>query len=127
MKVNIGDIFVNKWGYGQTNVDFYQVVDLSKSGKTAYLRKLSQYSTDENGKPQKRNYSNGSGYTMPKKNRFVDFTDETPDLKSKMLKRRVMVHSKDRPYFYMNSARSMVSGQIAWPWDGKPVRESWYH
>jgi hypothetical protein len=36
--LNIGDILVNSWGYEQTNVDFYQVVD--KKGMTVALRKI---------------------------------------------------------------------------------------
>lgn len=29
---NVGDIFVSNWGYDQTNIDFYKVVAVSKSG-----------------------------------------------------------------------------------------------
>lgn len=35
--VKIGDIFVSSWGYEQTNVDFYQVVDI-KGTSTVILR-----------------------------------------------------------------------------------------
>lgn len=30
----VGDIFYRSWGYDQTNVDFYQIVSMSKTGKT---------------------------------------------------------------------------------------------
>lgn len=33
--VSVGDIFVNSWGYDQTNVDYYQVVEVK--GRTATL------------------------------------------------------------------------------------------
>lgn len=33
-KVQVGDVFVNSWGYDQTNIDFYVVTSVSKSGKT---------------------------------------------------------------------------------------------
>ncbi len=32
--VQVGDIFYASWGYDQTNVDFMQVVEVSKTGKT---------------------------------------------------------------------------------------------
>lgn len=39
--VNIGDIFVSSWGYDQTNVDFYEVIE--KRGKcTLFLRRINQ-------------------------------------------------------------------------------------
>lgn len=33
--VYLNDIFVDSWGYDQTNIDYYQVVSISPSGKTA--------------------------------------------------------------------------------------------
>lgn len=36
--VSVGDVFVNSWGYDQTNVDYYQVVEVK--GKTATLRPI---------------------------------------------------------------------------------------
>jgi hypothetical protein len=36
----IGDLFVRSWGYDQTNVDFYEVVSLSATGKTGKARRV---------------------------------------------------------------------------------------
>lgn len=36
--VQVGDFFEESWGYDQTNVDFYQVVRISSTGKTVWLR-----------------------------------------------------------------------------------------
>lgn len=36
--LNIGDILYDSWGYEQTNIDFYQVVDIK--GKSAYIRPI---------------------------------------------------------------------------------------
>jgi len=36
--VEVGDFFVESWGYDQTNVDFYQVVRVAKSGASVWLR-----------------------------------------------------------------------------------------
>jgi len=38
-KVSVGDIFVDSWGYEQTNVDFYQVV-AKPSAKTVIVREI---------------------------------------------------------------------------------------
>lgn len=35
--VKVGDIFVRSWGYDQTNVNFYEVVRVTPSGKTLKL------------------------------------------------------------------------------------------
>jgi hypothetical protein len=36
--VKVGDFFEESWGYDQTNADFYQVVKVSTSGKTVWMR-----------------------------------------------------------------------------------------
>ncbi len=36
--VKPGDVFVESWGYDQTNVDAYVVIRVSDSGKTVYLK-----------------------------------------------------------------------------------------
>jgi hypothetical protein len=35
--VEVGDIFASSWGYDQTNVDFYEVVAVTPSGKSVRL------------------------------------------------------------------------------------------
>jgi hypothetical protein len=36
----VGTVFVRSWGYDQTNVDFYEVVSISASGKTGKAREI---------------------------------------------------------------------------------------
>ena len=36
----IGDILVSSWGYDQTNIDFYEVVGITPSGKSIRLRAI---------------------------------------------------------------------------------------
>ena len=36
----VGDILYSSWGYDQTNIDFYQVTEVSKTGKTIKIRKI---------------------------------------------------------------------------------------
>ncbi|MDE1767659.1 MAG: hypothetical protein KGI27_15505, partial [Thaumarchaeota archaeon] len=40
--VKVGDIFERSWGYEQTNVDFYKVLELTPSGKSAKVIKIGQ-------------------------------------------------------------------------------------
>lgn len=41
-EVKIGDIFHCSWGYDMTINDYYQVVDLTPSGKSVRVRKLNK-------------------------------------------------------------------------------------
>jgi hypothetical protein len=43
--VNVGDIFVSSWGYEQTNVDFYQVIE-KPSASTVIVRKIAAATVD---------------------------------------------------------------------------------
>ena len=40
--VSVGDIFCYSWGYSMTLVNFYQVVELTKSGKSCKVREVAQ-------------------------------------------------------------------------------------
>lgn len=40
--VKVGDFFSSSWGYDQTNIDFYKVVEVSKSGATVKVQEWSQ-------------------------------------------------------------------------------------
>lgn len=42
--VKIGDVFRSSWGYQNTTVDYYEVVDLSTSGRSVYIRHLKKES-----------------------------------------------------------------------------------
>lgn len=46
-KIGIGAILRSSWGYGQTNVDYYQVTGMSPSGKTVTLRQLASIDTTQ--------------------------------------------------------------------------------
>jgi len=59
--IKIGDIFVSSWGYEQTNVDFFQLVNLK--GKTGEFRKISYETIEETG-PM-------SEYVRPVPNSFI--------------------------------------------------------
>ncbi len=95
--IKVGDILVSSWGWEQTNVDFYQVVE--RRGKTTVLlRKISRTVTETG-------YM--SGEAMPVKDNFIG--DE-------VLKKRVQ----------KGEVVKISDSQRAYPWGGKPMHVSWY-
>jgi hypothetical protein len=56
----IGDILSSSWGYDQTNVDFYQVIGVTKS--SVRIRKITQ---------KVAHYGEGSDSVVPVKDAFV--------------------------------------------------------
>ena len=52
----VGDVLVSSWGYDQTNVDFWRVVSLTASGKSARIMPVAQRVVD---------YSKGSERVVP--------------------------------------------------------------
>ena len=38
--VKVGDVFVASWGYDQTNIDYEQVVGVTASGKSVYVKPI---------------------------------------------------------------------------------------
>ena len=97
--VKVGDIFYNSWGYDQTNIDWYQVVQVSPSGKTCKIRPIA-------GKVKETGFM--SGQTTPQKNKF------TGPAKQK----KIRVHGGE-----VN-----LPMEHGWcpMWDGKPKQSSWY-
>lgn len=45
-KLAVGTVLVHSWGYDQTNTDYYQVVELSPTGKTCVIRKIAARSLE---------------------------------------------------------------------------------
>lgn len=46
-KPKVGDYYVRSWGYDQTNVNFYRVVDLTPSGKSVRVVEVWQKEVTE--------------------------------------------------------------------------------
>lgn len=97
--VKVGDIFYDSWGYDQTNIDWYQVVELTKSGKSVKVRPIA-------GKTKETGFM--SGETRPLKGKF------TGPAKTKKLG--------------MTSGQPYLASKHGWTslWDGKPKYVSWY-
>jgi hypothetical protein len=92
--VKVGDIFVNSWGYDQTNVDYYQVV--SYKGKTVELREIAS-----------QEVAGTSGYmcceVRPVKDAFLK--------NSESFKKRITASYDDKPYIsFEYGSGSLVEG-----------------
>jgi hypothetical protein len=48
-KLEMGTILVSSWGYDQTNIDFYQVVGFTPSGKSVRLRAIESAHVEDTG------------------------------------------------------------------------------
>lgn len=98
--LEVGDILYTSWGYEQTNVDWYQVLEV-KSGKTVVIREICGSYEQDN--------SSCNGYTWPAKDEFV--------IKSKPMTKRV----RKGDIITIDSVRD------AYKWDGKHKYWSAYH
>ena len=94
--LKVGDILYSSWGYDQTNIDFYQVIAVSKRMVT--IRSIAQSTDSSEG-----NYD----YVVPLKDSFF----------GKPMKKLVDA-SCEQPYLSMNSY------SIASPWDGMPLLQT---
>jgi len=95
----VGDIFYNSWGYDQTNIDWYQVVQVSPTGKTVKVRPIA-------GKMKETGFM--SGETVPIKGKFTG-------------------PAQQRKIYSYSGRVYLTSKYGATPmWDGKPKHASWY-
>lgn len=90
--VKVGSIFYNSWGYDQTNIDFYEVVEAK--GMTVTVREI--------GQRRDRTYHDG-GTCTPTKGQF----------KGEPMQKRLRAH-RNGIYITMNSYGSCSL------WDGTP-------
>lgn len=72
----VGDILASSWGYDQTNINYYQVVGVTPSGKSVRIREIAQSIV--------RSEAGGLDYVVPVKDSFLDkshlrrFVDNEP-------------------------------------------------
>lgn len=69
--VKVGDLFYSSWGYEQTNIEFWKVSAISKTGKTC---EILQVAAEEIG-DERTNTRNMSGEFIPNPDKVVN---ETP-------------------------------------------------
>ena len=97
--IKIGDVFVYSWGYDQTNIEFYQVTATNK--KTVIIREIKSADVENN-------YMMMTG----KSTAVLDYFVGEPMRKT--------------PYLSSGVWRLNMPYGICTPWDGKPMRYSWY-
>jgi hypothetical protein len=107
--LKVGDIITNSWGYDQTNVDWYQVVQTSKC--YVWLQPVSGATAAEDS------CGPMSGYSTP----AVDTSTPDPDKWTFA----VVKDGKVTKHKAVGSNCSMKFG-CGSLWDGKPKYESWY-
>lgn len=119
--VKVGDVFVESWGYDQTNINFYEAVGITPSGKSVKLRAIeSKMATEQTGGP-------GADYVVPMSGAFLTPPEHIGSQAwryGKMFTKRLGGGHKHGPYVSMSS----YSG--AWLWNGKPQYQTamgWGH
>lgn len=107
-EVKVGSIFYESWGYDQTNVNFYEVVGITPSGKSVRVREVNARVVGERGGP--------SESVVPVPGTF----SERSEVKTKRLQDG-----------YRNAPTIKVrSFSWAWFWDGTPKHRTgsgWGH
>lgn len=116
--VEVGSIFECSWGYDQTNVDFYKVVEMSKSGKTIKVVKVGLVYTEQMG-PHDKVVAGGEpvkgGWVYPKEGpAYYD-----PEYVEVMTKRL-------RLGGYGGASFNVASYADAYLWDGKALYQTGY-
>ncbi len=102
-KIGIGAILSSSWGYGQTNVDYYQVTGMSSSGKTVTLREVAALDVQQGQR--------GAGAMSGKKRALPD------EFTGKPFQRRIGSNGRIK-------IRDYASASL---WDGKDDYYSWDH
>ncbi len=98
----IGDIYVSSWGYDQTNVDFYQVIN-KPSPHFAVLAKIAHETVPGSEK-------NMSCYVTPIKDSYSS---------DNSVRKKVVRYGKSQ-------CVNIDDTRLARLWDGKPEYKSWY-
>lgn len=103
----VGQIYYDSWGYEQTNVDFYEVIEVK--AKSVVIREIAGNIRHENG------YSSMSGFTTPVPGNY------TSDPIQKNI--QFYIDSTGKTIYYIKSKHGWIS-----KYDGgdKGVYSSWY-
>lgn len=106
--VSVGDVFVTSWGYEQTNIDYFEVVE--KHGQYVTVRPIASRTVEDTGWMQRTVEAVPGSY--------VDrcaLIDDKPSARFKVK------GTKDSPRIDLTSFAS------AYIWDGKPDNETSYY
>ncbi len=64
----VGDVFHSSWGYDQTNTEYYKIVEISKTGKTAKVVQVGSVSIGD----EKKNARNMCESIVPDPEKIID-------------------------------------------------------
>ena len=106
--MTLGKIFVSQWGYEQTNVDYYKVVEVSKSGKTFTLQPIGNKVVEVVG------YC--SCMVVP---------DDTKLTGQPLTNRRIVNNGSNM--IATNVSKNPNYKVYAYLWDGRPTNETSYY
>lgn len=106
--VAVGDVFVTSWGYEQTNVDYFEVVE--KHGQYVTVRPIASRTVEDTGWMQRTVEAVPGSYLDR-----CALIDDAPTA------RRKVRGTAERPCIDLKSFAS------AYLWDGKPDHESSYY
>lgn len=90
----VGQIFYDSWGYEQTNIDFYQVIEVKP--KSVVIREI------KGDRKYDASFQSMSGKVFPLKDQFAD--DSIP-----LLKPLCVMVSNGKPEFYLKSKHGWIS------------------
>lgn len=119
--VKVGDVFYTSWGYEQTNVDFFQVIEL-RGASSALVRqvRLEIESEDATGPmAADRSYKIPDKLLPPARSSVFIADQEHGDL------RRIKTSYSGEPCF--NVGLPGHYQDTAYPYNGGKVYESWYY
>ncbi len=102
MTISKGDILVSGWGYDQTNIDFYEVVGVTASGKSASLQRIGQdYADDQPQQPY-------NDFVIPNRGEAI----------GDPFRKKIKTNHDGEPFF------TLTSYSRAYPWSGSPARQT---
>lgn len=104
----VGQILYDSWGWEQTNIDFYQVIEVKP--KSLVVNRISK----SHAKNQESGYSSMSSFVVPNKGSFIGQPIKKPIL--------VSVHN-NIPSYYIKSKHGWISNYNQ---GEKGVYSSWY-
>ena len=120
--VKVGDVFYTSWGYEQTNVDFFQIIEL-RGASSALVRQVHLELDEEDvisGMSADRSYKIPDKLLPPARSSVFIADQEHGDL------RRIQISKYDgKPFFKVGLPGHYQD--TAYPYDGRKLYESRYY
>ena len=120
--VKVGDVFYTSCGYEQTNVDFFQVIELRGTSSALVRQVVLKLNEEENIGPMASNRS----YIVP--NKILPPTSSSVFIKDQEhgdLRRIQISKYNEKPYFKVGLPGGYQD--TAYPYNGEKLYESWYY